>query len=232
MFKKISSLFIIGLAIISLSSCQKEEPLKEVEDVCTEMEDLSFMRYCYDNYDVNKDGAVSIQEASSVVKMDVRNLDIYSLKGLEYFTNLKELRCNGNNITELIVSNSELTIIWCAQNQLSNLDVSKAVSLRELKCGQNRLILLDLSKNVSLETLDCCNNQLPFLDLSKNVHLSYLNCINNNLTSLDLSNNVDLWPFRGTALLLDDIKIYCNPQNNGKIIQPLAPDGNQYLIGW
>ena len=213
---KNSSLFIIVLAVLSLSSCQKGESLKRVDDVCSKMEDVNFMKYCYDNYDVNKDGKVSIQEAESVIEMDIRWLDIYSLKGLEYFTNLQKLRCNGNNIAELRITNSKLLTLSCAQYKLTTLDVSKAVDLRELICKQTGLTKIDLSKNVNLEYLDCSESDLSSLDLSKNVHLRYLDFTYNYLSSLDLSNNTELFE-------LDYAGLYYNPQCNDVWISPILP---------
>lgn len=40
-----------------------------------------------------------------------------SLKGIEYFTALTELRCNNNQLTTLDVSkNTALTVLWCETN--------------------------------------------------------------------------------------------------------------------
>lgn len=38
--------------------------LPDPDDVCSAMDDLNFMAYCYENFDVNKDGKVSVTEAN------------------------------------------------------------------------------------------------------------------------------------------------------------------------
>ena len=39
--------------------------LPDPDDVCSAMDDLNFMAYCYENFDVNKDGKVSVTEANA-----------------------------------------------------------------------------------------------------------------------------------------------------------------------
>ena len=63
--------------------------LKEVDDVCTMMDDLMLMEHCYEEYDVNKDGKVSMSEAAAVAEIDTY-VD-RSIKGLEYFINLTDI---------------------------------------------------------------------------------------------------------------------------------------------
>ena len=71
--------------------------LPDPEDVCTAMDDINFMAYCYETFDVNKDGKVSVSEANAVLKIDLSELknkkEIASLKGIEYFPNLQSLNC-------------------------------------------------------------------------------------------------------------------------------------------
>ena len=107
-----------------LSSCTKEnngiEELKEVEDVCTQMDDINFRNFCYRKFDVNKDGKVSMTEANAVREIYVVEKNIKSLIGIEYFTNLTELRCSANNLTSLDVSKCiNLTVINCTDNPLA-----------------------------------------------------------------------------------------------------------------
>ena len=59
--------------------------LADPDDICTAMDDVKFMEYCYQNFDVNKDGKVSPVEAKSVRSIDISELKIYSIKGVEYF---------------------------------------------------------------------------------------------------------------------------------------------------
>ena len=66
---------------------------------------------------------------------------------------------NGANLTALDPShNTQLTRLWCGNNNLSNLDVSKNTQLAWLYCYSNKLSSLDLSKNTQLRGLFCYGN--------------------------------------------------------------------------
>ena len=192
MKKIMKSSLLIGIALFLASSCEKENTLKKVDDVCTKMEDSNFMKYCYDNFDVNKDGMVSMQEAAAVKRISFSSSSTTSLKGIEYFTTITYLYCECI-LTSLDVSkNTQLTELYCFDNNLTSLDVSKNTRLTKLYCDYNNLTSLDVSKNTQLTLLGCQNNNLTSLDVSKNTQLTYLSCSDNNLTSLDVSKNLSI----------------------------------------
>ena len=165
--------FSIFVLILFCNACTKEFPrLKEVDDVCTTMDDINFMKYCYDKFDVNHDGKVSMEEAAAVKEISVEGCS--SLKGIEYFSAITKLSCSGNNLSSLDVSkNTQLTSLSCYGNNLSSLDVSKNTQLTKLYCSGNNLSSLDVSKNTQLESLDCRYNNLTSLDVSKNTALKF-----------------------------------------------------------
>ena len=174
-------------------SLQETVQVASSSDICTRMDDPEFKRYCLSNFDTNKDGKISIEEAATVKDIDVREMNIKSLKGIEFFTNLTQLRCGSNQLTSLDVSkNTALEVLHCGWNQLTGLDVSKNTALRVFSCNSNNLKNIDVSKNTVLTSLDCGNTQLSSLDVSRNTALTSLNCMANQLTSLDLSRNKQL----------------------------------------
>ena len=108
-------------------------------------------------------------------------------------TQLTVLFCSNNQLTALDVSrNTQLTWLSCSDNLLSSLDVSRNTQLATLYCYNNQLTALDVSKNTQLTVLFCYDNQLTTLDISKNTQLTTLFCSNNQLTSLDVSKNMQL----------------------------------------
>ena len=154
----------------------------------TNFPDANF-RTIVKNFDTNKDGNLSDTEIAAVEKIYCTKKGITNLKGIEYFTALKKLKCFENQLTSLDVSkNTALTYLDCYSNQLTSLDVSKNTALTGLYCSNNQLTELDVSKNTALTELNCSNNQLTKLDVSKNTTLFYLGCSDNQLTSLDISN--------------------------------------------
>ncbi len=92
-----------------LTGCSKDDdnetpglpPLPDPDDVCSCMDDVVFMQYCYENFDVNKDGKVSRTEANAVTKIDLGSgdnnqleaYDVKTLTGICYFPNLEIINC-------------------------------------------------------------------------------------------------------------------------------------------
>ena len=149
---------------------------------------------CIKAQSYGSDGILTKAEIAAVTKIDVSNKSISSLKGIEYFTALTELKCFFNQLTELDVSkNTALGYLYCYDNQLKSLDVSKNTALIWLYCNGNQLTTLDVSNNTALTTLECSGNQLKSLGVSKNTALKWLFCEGNQLTSLDVSNNTALY---------------------------------------
>ena len=140
-----------------------------------------------------QDGIITEEEIKNVVQISVGNNNITNLKGIEYFTALTYLFCNDNQLTSLDVSkNMALTRLSCGDNQVTSLDVSKNTALTSLICYRNQLTSLDVSKNTALTILFCDGNQLTSLDVSKNTTLTLLMCSDIQLTSLDVSKNTAL----------------------------------------
>ena len=166
------------LILLSVCACSKMGLLGG--DVCSRMDDIEFKNYCYEHFDSNGDGKVSKDEAESVHTIGVTYYDIYSLKGIEYFKNLKVLYCNRTRITSLDVSkNTQLVELNCCACNISSLDISKNIQLEELACIGCGLKTLDVSKNTRLTRLDCQYNQLTSLDLSSLSRLIRWNTIGN-----------------------------------------------------
>ena len=158
----------------------------------TNFPDANF-RTVVENFDTNKDGSLSDTEIAAVEAIDCYGKGISNLKGIEYFTSLDILWCADNQLTALDVSeNTALRFLSCYTNQLTTLDVDKNTALEELYCYSNQLTKLDVSKNTALTDLHCEDNQLTALDVDKNTALEELYCSRNQLTALDVDKNTAL----------------------------------------
>ena len=154
--------------------------------------DETFLNYVK-RFDKDHNGTLWPAERYAVTEIDVHAESITSLKGIEFFPNLKRLVCYNNQLTGLDVhENTALEDLFCSQNQLTGLDVRQNAALQSLYCYNNQLTSLDVSQNTALEKLDCDDNNLTSLDVSKNTELTYLNCSYNQLTELDVSKNTAL----------------------------------------
>ncbi|MBO7068514.1 MAG: hypothetical protein J6W52_07540 [Bacteroidaceae bacterium] len=186
---------LISLFLLLTASTSRAD----VEINATNFPDANFrnyvLYYLQDNNSqyVGGDGILTYWEIGNITAIDVNYEYIESLKGIEYFTALRWLYCNNNLLTTLDVSkNIKLEFLECNGNYLTTLDMSKNTALTELSCTDNRLTTLDVSKNTVLTRLSCGNNKLKMLDVSKNTELSVLSCYNNRLTALDVSKNIEL----------------------------------------
>ena len=129
----------------------------------------------------------------TVAFLDVSNQNISDLTGIEAFTVLTYLNCEGNQLSILDVSqNTSLTYLECQVNQLSSLDISQNTGLLYLYTRDNQLTNLDISNNISLIDLECHYNQITSLNVGNNTSLTDLDCSYNQLTSLDISDNTAL----------------------------------------
>jgi hypothetical protein len=139
----------------------------------------------------NHDGEIQTSEAAAFTgTMRVSNKDISDLTGIEAFTQLTVLWCDNNNLTGINLSaNTELTTLRCNHNQLTSLDVSHNLKLKDLRCYVNQIEDLDVSANEDLLVLLCFQNKLTELNLGLNENLRELQCSFNVITALDVSGN-------------------------------------------
>ena len=178
----------------------------------TNFPDENFRNYLlYTSY--GYDEVLTNLEASMVNTIDVAYFEIQTLKGIEFFTELKELDCYKNQLTSLDLSqNTKLVTLECGNNQLTALDLSNNTALIEMDCDNNQLTSLDLSKNIALTGLSCTKNQISSLDLSNNRALTWINCYSNQMSSLELPHNSDLVKLRCYDNLLTSLDVSNNPK--------------------
>lgn len=139
----------------------------------------------------NNDGMITYTEAANFTSLlNLNNLNISSLMGLEAFTNLSQLNCRNNQFLTIDISaNTALTSLDCRDNQLTNLNTTSNTLLTDLNCGNNQITSLDISNNSNLIELKCTTNQLSSLNTSNNPNLTKISCGENQITNLDVSTN-------------------------------------------
>ncbi|KAF2328450.1 T9SS type A sorting domain-containing protein [Flavobacterium nitrogenifigens] len=156
-------------------------------------------------------GAVLTEKIVKVERINVSELHIQDLTGIEDFKALTSLNCSHNQITNLNVSkNILLSYLNCSYNYIATLDITKNTLLNEFDCHSNRLTALDVSKNLELHYLDCGSNKIVILDISKNYDLRQLSCGLNKLLSLNLKNgNNGAWLGLSYAYMRDNPNLTC-----------------------
>jgi len=145
--------------------------------------DASFKAALVGNYYINTngDGEIQTSEAANTGSINVNSKNIVVLTGIEAFTALTYLRCEGNQLTSLDVSaNTVLNTLWCFDNQLTSLNVSSNTTLTELVCSWNQLTSLNVKNG---------NNTNMLLYANGNPNLG---CINVDNAAWSTANWIDI----------------------------------------
>ncbi|CAL2082445.1 conserved hypothetical protein [Tenacibaculum sp. 190524A05c] len=163
--------------------------------------------------DISGDGQVPTKLIEVVTSLNLNDIGISDLTGIEDFTALVTLNARGNNFTTIDVSNNILLeTLTVNTNNLTTIDVSKNVALRILNLGTNLFTSVDVSKNVNLRDLFVQGNSgLTSLDLSNNTQLQNLYTTNTNIASLDISLNSNLKTLEVYKTPIANIDLSNNP---------------------
>lgn len=172
--------------------------------------DANFKAYLLGNPQINtnNDSQIQVSEAVAFTGTIACNaMNISNLTGIESFVNITSLSFAQNQVTNLDISkNTSLTYLDCSVNQLTSLDVSKNLALKNLICFNNQLTNLDITKNINLTQLTTYKNPLTTLNVTKNYALQTLICYENQLTTLDVSKNLalkELYCYRNQIISLE-----------------------------
>jgi hypothetical protein len=150
-------------------------------------------------------------------------MGINNLAGIEYFTALESLYCWDNNLITLDVSkNTRLKHLAVSFNNLIELDLRNNRQLVSLQVAGNQLTKLDVTGNNLLQSLECDRNQLTQLNLTENKELLQLSFAGNRLESIDLSANTKLEEVIASGNRLTGLNLTNNPS-----IMILMVDRNQ-----
>ncbi len=120
------------------SGTDESSGLEEVDDVCTKMTDENFKEYCYENFDADNDGKVSMKEAELVTAIDCSTAEDFA--GIEYFTNLESFTSHSAKYLDLsyniVLSYINLSYrgngYWNNGAPVQTLDLSHNINLKEI----------------------------------------------------------------------------------------------------
>ena len=183
-----AALFVAGIFSFAGGSSVSAEDGVAVN--ATNFPDNNFRKVASE-YDKNSDGKLSASELSQVTNISSPNCNITSIKGIEYFTEITELDCSYNSITEMDVSkNKKLVNLRADNNKLTKPDISALTELEEVNFGGFTVETVDLSNNKKLKWAALGAN-IKTLDVSNNTELESLN-VGGTYSELNLSNNKKL----------------------------------------
>ncbi len=125
----------------------------------TNFPDEIFRTYISNNFDIDKDNALTQDECDAVDVIFVQDKSINTLQGIKFFTKLKRLMCASNEISEIDLSeNKEIYYASCQDNPLKTINVSGCALLKYITFFNCDLTTLDIADCTLLESLDCRMN--------------------------------------------------------------------------
>jgi Leucine-rich repeat (LRR) protein len=116
-------LFTINVCALMLlfADCSGKSANKNVNndaDVAIEIPDTIFKSYLVENFDKNKDGNITVEEAKEIKDLNIAGMGIEKLDGIEQFANLASLDCSNNQLDELELRyNKNLNKLVCTGNK-------------------------------------------------------------------------------------------------------------------
>ncbi|MDR2773482.1 MAG: hypothetical protein LBC19_01855 [Tannerella sp.] len=228
--------FLTILLILStMAGCNKNEviPEPEIPEVPSipqeDFPDKAFYDFILKNFDTDKDGIISMEEANNVRQIDCSSLTnpqnyFTSLKGFEHFPNLEKLNLNkvfnfnGVPLDLDLSKNVALTELIISDASIKTVNISNSPLLKIVRADNSKMETLDVSRNTLLEILDISRNGIKNIDLSKNTVLKELYCDRSDLlgenytkmAELDVSANVLLKVLDCRANVLAELDVSKN----------------------
>jgi uncharacterized repeat protein (TIGR01451 family) len=190
--------------------------------------------------DTNGDGEIQVSEAEAIgnEQLNLNNVGISDLTGLEAFVNLQRLSTSNNLFTSLDVSSlSALEVLNIVEYQLELINFSNISNIIEVYITSDSLTELDIENQVNLEIVSYSDNDLinPTLssvvlpntqslirleldhtlieniDVSNFINLEYLSFFRGQLNSIDITKLSNLEGLLLTGNNLSEIDV---SQNN------------------
>lgn len=136
-----------------------------------------------EQWDTNKDGKLSIAEATTYDTLNLSQKNISSIKGINYFTKLKNLYLDDNNISDISILNKIKKLAFV---QIKN---NKITTLENCFAEGGEIFALDLSGNQIVDTKGLEKlEEVTYFTLADN-HISDISNLPNHIFDADFSNN-------------------------------------------
>jgi Leucine-rich repeat (LRR) protein len=161
--------------------------------------------------DISGDGQVPTALIESVTNLDIRNLSIADLTGIEDFTALNTLDCSNNLLTTLDISaNTNMMIVNASMNTITTVHTGANSLLQFLMLQFNNLTDVDFTANSNLALVDLSDNPITTLDVSQNTNLTALFIRNTALSFIDVTQNTALIELKISGSSISNINLSNN----------------------
>lgn len=145
------------------------------------------------------DGVIPFSNAQRVKRLDLANLDITSIEGLESFKNLEYLDLSGNDeLNDIFIYN---------ENQSLKTLKMAGTKIKEFVAYATKLENVDFSNNRNLTRLEILGTRMKNLNVNGATKLKYLRVNGGSMTSVDLSTQWGLDELTITSNKLESINL-------------------------
>ena len=139
-FKCFVCVFLASLAIASCSAFNTIYPDGTVPITSAVFPDSTFRQYIKNAFDKDRNGLLTEDEIYYIRNIHCENMNLSSVKGIEYFPELQGLWCLNNHISSWDLSgNPHLKGIWCSHNDFTSLDFSACPEPSAIPTSKKRL---------------------------------------------------------------------------------------------
>ena len=189
--------------------------------------------YIMTNFDKDRDGEISKEEAEAVTAMDLQNAEIASIEGLEYFPNLESVDFYGSRLmsadfsqcyalksinlggsvglSTLVLPETLEVLNLYGCTKIKRLDLSVCPELKEFGAGNTGFVVApDLSENPKLESFSCSPAKFASVDLSNNPELKSIYVGGDTFNKLDVTKNPKLESLSVSGII-SELNVTQNP---------------------
>ena len=146
------------------------------------IEDTNFLSYLQENHPQTiVNDSLDIDATQDIDNLQLNNLGLVSLDGVQFFSDLTYLNCDSNQLSTLPILPEQLTDLWCKHNEISSLP-ELPESLTLLWCSDNQLNSLPTLPE-GLINLGCDQNLLTSMP-NLPTGLTTFYCDHNQLSNL------------------------------------------------
>ncbi len=151
--------------------------------------DSKLLAYMLDEFDTDKSGTISKEEAEAVTIIDAQDKDIKEFTGLYFFKNITSINLSNNPLVSLNVDFFPLLSKLIVNNtDLSYVALDKITGLTHLEITNSKLTTMTSTENhKGLEYVDLSNNQISgsgykVLSFTGLTNLAYIDLSNNQIS--------------------------------------------------
>lgn len=147
--------------------------------------DKVFREYVKEQFDTDKNGTLSLEEIKAAATIDIRDEDLKSVKGIEYFSELQQFTGHADELKTVdLRKNKKLRLVSFAGSGIEEIKVEGLAALDQLTLGGNPITRLNLNGLTVLRRLDIEFCNIRELDLTGLKNLKMVEASHGQLTSL------------------------------------------------